>query len=246
MNHAGHCLCGQLRFEAEGTPRWIAYCHCASCRRHTGSPVACFVNFPLADVRFSGQRATYASSPGVTRSHCATCGTPIAYETARRPGEIDLYVNAFDQPQDFPPQAHVFTAERLPWFDTRDGLPRAPDGSTPQPPQSRLAGFIIDCRTDDLWGAARFWSEALRLPTRELPGEEGQKYVRLDNPDLHIEVQTVDHPSRVHLDIAALDVEAEAQRLEALGAKRVAAVHTWIVMEAPTGQRFCIVRMRPD
>jgi hypothetical protein len=63
---------------------------------------------------------------------------------------------------------------------------------------------------------------------------------------LHIEVQRGDHPSRVHLDIEALDVEAEARRLEALGATRVAAVHDWIVMQAPDGQRFCIVsRARP-
>jgi hypothetical protein len=239
----GHCLCGQLRFEVAGDPRWVAYCHCASCRRHTGSPVACFVNYPLAEVRFGGERATYHSSPGVTRSHCATCGTPIAYQTASRAGEIDLYVNAFARPQDFTPQLHVFTAERLPWFDTRDLLPRAEGGSAPQAPASRLAGFIIDCQGTGLWDAARFWSEALRLPTRELPGEEGRKYVRLEHPDLHIEVQRVDHPSRVHLDIAARDVEAEVQRLEALGARRIAAVHTWVVMEAPTGQRFCVVRL---
>ena len=59
---------------------------------------------------------------------------------------------------------------------------------------------------------------------------------------LHIEVQTVSHPSRVHLDIETDDIEAEVRRLEALGARRVRAVHSWWVMEAPTGQRFCVVR----
>jgi hypothetical protein len=54
-------------------------------------------------------------------------------------------------------------------------------------------------------------------------------------------VQKVDHPSRVHLDIESDDVEAEVRRLEGLGAKRVAAVRDWWVMEAPTGQRFCVV-----
>jgi hypothetical protein len=123
---SGRCLCGQLRFVAEGDPKWVVYCHCASCRRHTASPVACFVNYPLARVRFTGRRTTYESSVGVTRSHCATCGTPIAYETARRPGEIDLYLNAFDEPERFEPQAHVYFAEHLPWFDTRDDKPRLP------------------------------------------------------------------------------------------------------------------------
>ena len=39
--------------------------------------------------------------------------------------------------------------------------------------------------------------------------------------DCDIEVQTVDHPSRVHLDIETDDIEAEVRRLEGLGAKTV-------------------------
>ena len=57
-----------------------------------------------------------------------------------------------------------------------------------------------------------------------------------------MEVQKVGHESRVHIDIETDDIEAEARRLEALGAKRVQSVHTWCVMEAPTGHRFCLVR----
>jgi predicted enzyme related to lactoylglutathione lyase len=110
--------------------------------------------------------------------------------------------------------------------------------------KSRLAGFIIDCNTTDLHEAARFWSAALGMNLRQLPADEGEKYVALDDPDerLHVEVQAVSHPSRVHLDIESDDIEAEVRRLEGLGAKRVAQVQTWWVMEAPSGQRFCVVR----
>jgi predicted enzyme related to lactoylglutathione lyase len=110
--------------------------------------------------------------------------------------------------------------------------------------RSKLCGFIIDCRTDDLGAAAGFWGRALGMEIRQLPAEEGEKYVRLvdRNSELHVEVQKVDHPSRVHLDIEADDIEAEVRRLETLGAKRIAQVHTWWVMEAPTGHRFCVVR----
>jgi len=110
--------------------------------------------------------------------------------------------------------------------------------------KSRLCGFIIDCRTDDLGAAATFWGRALGMEIRQLPAEEGERYVRLvdRNSEMHIEVQRVDHPSRVHLDIEADDIEAEVQRLEALGARRVAQVLSWWVMEAPTGHRFCVVR----
>ena len=110
--------------------------------------------------------------------------------------------------------------------------------------KSKLAGFIIDCRTDDLESAADFWSGALGMAKRALPAAEGQKYVRLVDPTgaIDVEVQKVDHASRVHLDIETDDIEAEVRRLESLGARRVVQVHTWWVMEAPTGQRFCVVR----
>ncbi|MGH6890776.1 MAG: VOC family protein [Dongiaceae bacterium] len=112
--------------------------------------------------------------------------------------------------------------------------------------KSRVAGFIIDCRTDDLESAASFWSAALGMEKRALPGAEGQKYVRLMDPTdrLDVEVQIVDHDSRVHLDIETDDIEAEVRRLEKLGAKRVVKIHSWWVMQAPTGQKFCVVRVQ--
>jgi hypothetical protein len=110
---------------------------------------------------------------------------------------------------------------------------------------SRLAGFIIDCQTGDLAGAGAFWGAALGLPVL---GEDGPTYLRLDATarDLVVEVQQVDHPSRVHLDVESDDVEAEVRRLEALGARRVEQVKSWWVLEAPTGQRFCVVRAKVD
>jgi predicted enzyme related to lactoylglutathione lyase len=110
--------------------------------------------------------------------------------------------------------------------------------------KSRLAGFIIDCKTADLEQAANFWSAALGYDLQPRTQQNSPKYRQLMTaPDeIHIEVQQVDHDSRVHLDIEADDVEAEVRRLEALGAKRLQQVETWVVMQAPTGQRFCVVR----
>jgi hypothetical protein len=111
--------------------------------------------------------------------------------------------------------------------------------------RSRLAGFIIDCEGAEPESAAVFWSEALGM---ESLGAEGLSYVRLDAAarDLVVEVQKVSHPSRVHLDIESDDIEAEVKRLEQLGARRVEQIRTWWVMEAPTGQRFCVVRAKGD
>lgn len=112
--------------------------------------------------------------------------------------------------------------------------------------KSRLAGFIIDCETDDLSNAAEFWSKALGYAAKHSSAPEDEGYVLLETaPDEpHIELQRVTHPSRVHLDIETDDVDAEVARLEALGATRVKKVRTWWVMQAPTGHRFCVVRVQ--
>jgi len=112
--------------------------------------------------------------------------------------------------------------------------------------RSRLAGFIIDCNTDNLDSAADFWAQALGCSVADRESGDGEaEYQQLgETPgDLHIEVQKVEHSSRVHLDIESDDIDAEAARLEALGAKRIGFVKRWWVMEAPSGQRFCVVRM---
>ena len=110
--------------------------------------------------------------------------------------------------------------------------------------RSRLAGFIIDCQTANLEAAADFWSKALGLPRRKQQDPQDSTYIKLQSHSmaLNIEVQRVDHPSRVHLDIETDDIDAEVRRLEALGAKRLKQIRTWWVMEAPTGHRFCVVR----
>src|SRR5215211_4560447 len=110
--------------------------------------------------------------------------------------------------------------------------------------RSRLCGLVIDCNVEDVDGAANFWSRALGRsvdPPTPDSGHYRQFQTRPDEP--LILVQKVDHPSRVHLDIETDDVDAEVGRLERLGAKRVAKVQTWWVMEAPTGQHFCVIRV---
>ena len=110
--------------------------------------------------------------------------------------------------------------------------------------KSQLAGFIIDCNTADLDDAAEFWSHALGYPRNRDKGPDEENYELLDTGEnnLHIELQQVEHESRVHLDIETDDIEAEVARLEKLGAKRIQKVRTWWVMEAPAGHRFCVVR----
>ncbi|MGE5147379.1 MAG: VOC family protein [Candidatus Eiseniibacteriota bacterium] len=114
---------------------------------------------------------------------------------------------------------------------------------------SRLCAVLIDCKTDDVDEAARFWAAALGRPVDPRhPGTRGN-YVMLETPpdEPIVQIQRVGHDSRVHLDIETDDIPAEVARLERLGAKVVNRLARWVVMQAPTGQRFCVVRVqRPD
>ncbi len=123
--HAGNCLCGRVRFEASGEPLWVAHCHCASCRRNTGSAVATFVGFREKDFRYTqGAPKVYESSPGVKRSFCADCGTPLTYGGARAPGEVHAYLGVMDDAARYPATVHVFTEEALPWLHIQDQAKR--------------------------------------------------------------------------------------------------------------------------
>ncbi|WP_340119877.1 VOC family protein [Pelagibius sp. 7325] len=112
---------------------------------------------------------------------------------------------------------------------------------------SRLACLVIDCKTDNLGRETGFWSDALGLPVKEVPEGDPAYAVLQEAPGQpKILLQAVAHESRVHLDIETDDIEAEVKRLEALGAKRIGLVKRWCVMEAPSGQRFCVVNPQRD
>ena len=111
---------------------------------------------------------------------------------------------------------------------------------------SRLCALLIDCKTADVDGAARFWAEALgRAVDLDHPGSR-DNYRMLETPpdEPIVQIQRVEHESRVHIDIETDDIPAEVTRLQKLGAKIVNRLERWVVMQAPTGQRFCVVRVQ--
>jgi predicted enzyme related to lactoylglutathione lyase len=111
---------------------------------------------------------------------------------------------------------------------------------------SRICAVLIDCNTSDVDEAARFWSEALgRTVDSDHAGSRGN-YRMLETPpdELIVQIQRVEHDSRVHVDIETDDIRAEVSRLEKLGAEVVGRLERWVVMQAPTGQRFCVVRVQ--
>lgn len=123
----GGCLCGAVRYRADGPPLSTAYCHCESCRRHTGAPVVVLVGYRRDQVTYTeGEPKVFESSPGVGRAFCGRCGTPLTWEGDG--GDlgplVEVHISTLDNPGDFAPECHIHHAERLAWFDTADKLPR--------------------------------------------------------------------------------------------------------------------------
>ena len=118
----GGCLCGAVRFIATGEPKGVYWCHCQSCRKHTGAPVAVFVVYePQAYKLTKGEIAKFDSTPGQTRrGFCARCGSTLTCESLPEMTPTHFHVGAFDQAARFQPKKHYFIEERLPWLHVGD------------------------------------------------------------------------------------------------------------------------------
>jgi catechol 2,3-dioxygenase-like lactoylglutathione lyase family enzyme len=114
--------------------------------------------------------------------------------------------------------------------------------------RSRINGILIDCNVDDVQQAAHFWAEALGRPVNpDHPGTRSNYVMLADRPgEISVQVQRVDHESRVHIDIETDDIPAEVARLEKLGATVERQLERWVVMRAASGQRFCVVRVQRE
>jgi len=112
----GGCLCGAVRFIATREPINVSWCHCQSCRRHSGAPVSVFVAFRHdAYAVTKGEITKFSSSPGRLRGFCTRCGSTLTCEGESSP-EIHFHVGAFDDATRFAPTRHIFPEERLPWL----------------------------------------------------------------------------------------------------------------------------------
>ena len=107
--------------------------------------------------------------------------------------------------------------------------------------KSRLSTFVIDCEGTDTDASAAFWAGALGRKVSNPDGDPNYRLVESTAAEPMLLVQRVQHEGRVHLDIETDNLEAEVARLEKLGAKRLEFRKRWWVMQAPTGQKFCIV-----
>ena len=115
----GACHSGAVRFVARFPSRFVAHCHCASCRRAHGAAFVTWVGFPSAQVEVTSGRedlAAHESSPNTRRSFCRVCGSKLFFESDKWPGETHVALAAFDDPVDRAPQGDVFFEEHVSWL----------------------------------------------------------------------------------------------------------------------------------
>lgn len=121
----GRCYCGATTISATQMPQAVAYCHCSDCRRVTGAPVAAFAAFDEAAVTFSPDEGRkVVANPGVTRTFCAACGSPLTGRYDYLPGQVYIAVGILDQANDLAPQFHGHESQRLTWLHIDDDLER--------------------------------------------------------------------------------------------------------------------------
>ena len=124
--YAGGCLCGRLRYEAEGGPLYAGYCYCADCRKASGSGFIPFMGFPASAVRFSGearQATAKAYSGGESvRNFCPTCGGLVFGGVVGVDDSHTIYAGSLDDPSLFKPQMAIFDRDRPSWVPMPPGL----------------------------------------------------------------------------------------------------------------------------
>lgn len=126
----GGCLCGAVRYRAQGAPLGRTLCHCASCRRAAGAPTVAWTIFPADGFAFiAGKPKSFRSSPHIERSFCGDCGTPLLYRSDRRPDVVDVPTATLDEADSFPPEREIWTGEKLVWEVVNDAIPQYPRSS---------------------------------------------------------------------------------------------------------------------
>lgn len=122
--YEGGCLCGRVRYRAQGVRYAPHYCHCRMCQRVVGAPVVAWVNLPRAGFAFTAAEPAYhTSSPGIRRGFCAHCGASICTDEDGD-DHVCVTIATLDDPEAIRPGYHIWTDSRLSWLTIEDGLPR--------------------------------------------------------------------------------------------------------------------------
>jgi hypothetical protein len=126
----GGCLCGAVRYRVSGESLARTLCHCRSCRLASGAPSLAWVVFRSSDFAFIAEPPIrFHSSPGVTRTFCGKCGTPLTYQRDTERSTIDVTTVTLDAADDFAPTKEIWVEHKLVWETLDETLPHYPRSS---------------------------------------------------------------------------------------------------------------------
>ena len=126
----GGCLCGAIRYRATSEPLARSLCHCRTCRLASGAPSVAWVVFRAPDFGFvAGEPKTFHSSPGVARTFCGRCGTPLTYQRTSKPDTIDVTTVTLANPDDFAPTREIWIDHKVAWECLNEELDHYPGSS---------------------------------------------------------------------------------------------------------------------
>jgi hypothetical protein len=122
----GGCLCGALRYEAEGEPLYAGHCYCTDCQKASGSGFIPFLGFAPGAVRFTGKTRPFVSRAArgsdATRNFCAACGSLVFGGEVGSSEQFTIYAGSLDDTSLFHPKVAIFARSRAPWAVIPEGL----------------------------------------------------------------------------------------------------------------------------
>ena len=125
----GGCPCGAVRFRLLDAPMFVHCCHCTRCQRETGGPFAHHAMIEFTRFQLLGGEPEFVQVPTDSGgrhwvARCPTCRTAMWNEHGSRQA-ITKYVRVgtLDEPDRFPPRAHIFFRSKQAWFDIPAGQP---------------------------------------------------------------------------------------------------------------------------
>ena len=126
--YEGGCLCGEVRYHIIDEPIFTQACHCRLCQRQTAS--AFVIRTMIESSHFhldSGQLIPLNSPTGSGRAQvvhrCAKCKVQIFSTFNNSDSMTFLKTATLDNPDAFPPQAHIFTKTKLGWVNLDGNVP---------------------------------------------------------------------------------------------------------------------------
>ena len=128
MSLTGHCYCGELRYEAGGSPIFQGQCHCRECQYISGGHPNVVMGMPEAGFEYTkGAAKAFRRSDldkPATREFCPNCGTHLLTKAPSLPGTVLLKVGTFDDPSLFGlPQMAIWLQDKQSFHQVPAGVP---------------------------------------------------------------------------------------------------------------------------